>query len=215
MFLAAAEIRFQETVIDAGFRVSQAVQVANLTGSEHQVVLAGRTEDHAQRLAVYSIDRPDAPVLEIEAPQHLIAFDVGQFGGEEQLFFIEPGGITRFDFEKGEVVEFVTIRTIYGQKRSGMLIPIDFIRDINGDDLDDVVVPDTAGYRVRLQRDDGTLGDEVVLEGSSAMAVFEGRVTFRSLPLVRGDMTGDGLNDLAVWRGRRTACLPAAFGLQL
>jgi hypothetical protein len=199
--LPARELQFDDTVIDAGFLVSQPVQVASLTGSGRQVVLAGRTRDHAQRLAVYEVDQPDEPVLEIEAPPHLIAFDIGRFVDSDQLFFIEPGGITRFDFEQGEIVEFISIRSIYGQKRSGMLMPIDFIRDINGDELDDVVVPDTGGYRIRLQRDDGRLGDEIVLQGSSAMAVFDGRVTFRSLPLVSGDMTGDGLPDLAVWRG--------------
>ncbi|MEJ2129194.1 MAG: VCBS repeat-containing protein, partial [Woeseiaceae bacterium] len=97
--------------------------------------------------------------------------------------------------------EFVSIRSIYGQYRSGQFIPVDFIRDVNADERDDIVVPDTAGYRVRLQRADGTLGDEVVLQESSAMTVSNGTVSFESRPLVTGNMTDDDLPDLAVWRG--------------
>lgn len=199
--LPAAEIHFSETVIEAGFRVEQPVLVANLAGNDRHVVLGGRTDDHRQRLAVFDVENPDKALLSLEAGPRLIAYDVGRVGDTNGLFFIEPGRIMRYDFTKDEIVEFIAIRTIYGQQRSGMIIPIDFIRDINGDDLDDIVVPDTAGYRVRLQRNDGTLGDEVVLQGSSAMSVSDGRVSFASRPLVSGEMTGDDLHDLAVWRG--------------
>ena len=206
--LPANGIQFDEAVIDAGFLVTQPVLVADLVDGQRQAVLAGRTEDHAQRLAVFAIDDPREPILEFEPGQHLIAFDVGFVGGRDQLFFIEPGRIMRYDFDDGGIVEFTAIRTIYGQQRSGELIPIDFVRDLNGDGLDDIVVPDTAGYRVQLQREDGTLADEVVLTGSSSMAVSEGRVVFRTRPLVAGDMTGDGANDLSVWRGNTLQVFP-------
>ncbi|NIS91391.1 MAG: hypothetical protein GTN98_15210 [Woeseiaceae bacterium] len=199
--LPASELKFNETVIGAGFRIEQPVLVASLSGDGRHVVLGGRTDDHRQRVAVFDIDNPDRALLSLEAGAHLIAYDVGRVGGADALFFIEPGRIMRYDFVTDEIVEFVEIRTIYGQQRAGMIIPIDFIRDINGDDLDDIVVPDTAGYRVRLQRLDGTLGNEVVLQGSSAMTVSDGRVSFSSRPLVSGEMTGDDLRDLAVWRG--------------
>lgn len=199
--LPAAEVRFEEILIEAGFRISEPVLVADLSGGSRQVVLAGRTDDHRQRLAVYDVDRPAQPLVSLWPGPHLIAFDVGHIGESDHLFFIEPGRIMRYDFASEKIVEFLAIRTIYGQQRTGMLVPIDFIQDINGDGLDDIVVPDTPGYRVRLQRSDGSLGEEVVLQGSSSMAVSEDRVTFRSLPLVSGEMTGDDLHDLAVWRG--------------
>ena len=44
---------FAERVIDAGFSVEQPVLTANLTGGDdRQIVLAGRDEDHVQRLAI-------------------------------------------------------------------------------------------------------------------------------------------------------------------
>jgi|GEM_PF-1792591 len=198
---AADPIDFDELVVDAGFHIEQPVLFASLVGDERHVVLGGRDDEFAQRLAVFSLQNTAEPLLSLRPGAHLIAYDTGRIGGQDSLFFIEPGRIMRFDISTGEFVEFSKVRSIYGQQRTGQITPIDFIRDVSGDELDDLVVPDTAGYRVRLQREDGTLGEEVVLEGSSAMTVSGGTVSFESRPLVSGNMTDDGLPDLAVWRG--------------
>jgi len=202
----ATELTFTEVVVDAGFRVEQPVLVANLgnDGSQH-IVLAGRDDAHQQHLAVFELNGIEGhiaqPLFSIEPGPNLIAYDVGHLGDRDALFFIEPGRILRYDLTSSEFIEVVQIRTIYGQGRSGEIIPIDFFRDLNDDELDDLVVPDTAGYRVRLQRKDGSLADEIVLQESSSMTVAGGIVSFESLPLVSGDMNFDGLTDLAVWRG--------------
>jgi len=204
--IPAAELQFTEQVINAGFNVEQSVLVANLTGSDYQhIVLAGHNEDHRQQLAVYATGRGIGsnadPLLSIRPGPNLIAYDVGRIGERDGLFFIEPGRILRYDFTNDQFVEVVKIRTIYGQARSGEITPINFIRDVNEDKRDDLVVPDTAGYRVRLQRPDGSLGEESLLQDSSSMTVSAGIVSFESRPLFSGDMDFDGLSDLAVWRG--------------
>lgn len=197
----ADPIKFDELVVDAGFHIEQPVLSASLSGDERHIILGGRDDDFAQRLAIYSLRQTAEPLLSLRPGAHLIAYDTGRIGGRDSLFFIEPGRIMRFDISTGEFVEFSKVRSIYGQQRTGQITPIDFIRDVSGDELDDLVVPDTAGYRVRLQREDGTLGAEVVLEGSSAMTVSGRTVSFESRPLVSGNMTDDDLPDLAIWRG--------------
>jgi len=203
---SAPEPVFSELVINAGFNVEQPLLVAALgENDDRHIVLAGSTDEHEQRLAVYRLrpgdDSPTQPILELAPGPNLIAYDVGRIGDIDALFFIEPGRIFRYDLSSNEFVEVVKIRTIYGQQRSGDIVPIDFIRDVNEDGLDDLVVPDTAGYRVRLQRSDGSLGEESVLLESSNMTVDSGLVSFESRPLFSGDMNFDGLVDLAVWRG--------------
>lgn len=192
---------FEETIIEAGFQVQQPLLFTSLTKGQRHVVLAGRDENHRQRLAVYSLDYPAEPFLSLSPGVHLIAYDVGRIGEADSLFFVEPGRVMRYDIATGEIVEFTKIRSIYGQERVGRIVPIDFVRDVNGDELDDLVLPDTAGYRLRLQRPDGSLGEEVVLQESSSMRVSDGMVSFESRPLVMGSLTGDDLDDLAVWRG--------------
>ncbi len=202
----AAQPEFTEIVINAGFQVEQPVLAASLLddGKRH-VVLAGHDADHRQRLAVFAVDgasSPDAvPVLKLVPGENLIAYDVGGLGARDALFFIEPGRILSYDFAAGDLVVVMEIQTIYAQARAGEIVPLNFFRDINGDDRDDLVVADTAGYRVRLQRTDGSLGKEILLQESSSMTVSGGIVSFESRPLVSGDMTFDGLPDLAVWRG--------------
>ncbi len=201
---AVAAPDFDERVIDAGFNVEQPVLIARLTdGDDRQIVLAGRDEDHVQRLAIYSLGQvaSSEPLLSLVPGPNLIAYDVGRFGDQDALLFIEPGRILRYDLDSGKFVEVVKMRTIYGQNRSGDIVPIDFFRDLNLDERDDLIVPDTAGYRVRLQREDGSLGEEVLLEESSSMTVLDGAVSFESRPLFNGDMNFDGLIDLVVWRG--------------
>jgi hypothetical protein len=144
--------------------------------------------------------------------ENLIAYDVGRLGDRDALFFVEPGRILRYDFAAENLVEAVKISTIYAQERNGEITPIDFVRDVNGDGLDDLVVPDTAGYRVRLQRPDGSLGTEALLLESSSMSVSDGVVTFRSRPLFMGDMNFDGLADLGVWRGNALRVYPQLPG---
>ena len=202
----AAEPGFTEIVIDAGFRVEQPVLVARLTydGSTH-IVLAGRDDGHQQHLAVFRLgnakDYGAELVLSLTPHPNLIAYDVGRVGDRDALFFIEPGRVLRYDFAIGELAEFTKIRTIYGQERVGEIVPIDFFRDVNGDERDDLIVRDTAGYRLRLQHPDRNFGDEIVLQESSSMTVSGGIVSFESRPLFNGDINFDGLTDLAVWRG--------------
>ena len=195
---------FVERVIDAGFNVEQPVLIASLTGGDgRQIVLAGRDEDHVQRLAIYSLGQAAStePLLSLTPGPNLIAYDVGRIGGQDALLFIEPGRVLRYDFDSGKFIELIQTRTIYGPNRTGDIVPIDFFRDLNLDERDDLIVPDTAGYRVRLQREDGSLGEEVLLEESSSMTVLDGVVSFQSRPLFNGDMNFDGLIDLGVWRG--------------
>ena len=213
----AAQLTFTEIVIDAGFQVEQPILAASLLGDDgRQIVIAGHDDNHEQRLAVHAVDpegiSANDALLSLVPGPGLIAYDVGRIGGRDALFFIAPGRILRYDFVAEEFVELVSIRTIYAQERTGEIVTIDFIRDINADGRDDLVVADTAGYRVRLQLEDGRLGDEIVLQESSSMTVSGGVVSFESRPLIIGDMNLDGLSDLAVWRGNSLRIYPQLAG---
>lgn len=202
----AAASGFDEFTIDAGFRVEQRVLVADLYGDGgRQVLVAGRDDAHEQHLAIYALESvrnaEARPLITLNPEPNHIAYDVGRLGDEDALLFIEPGRISRYDLAKNDFVEVLEIESIYGQQRTGDIVPIDFFRDINDDGLDDLVVPDIAGYRVRLQKQDGSLAEESLLADSSRMTVSDGIVSFESRPLFSGDMNFDGRTDLGVWRG--------------
>ena len=210
---SAAGNGFDEFVVDTGFRVEQPVLVADLYGNgRRQLLIAGRDDAHKQHLAIYSLDSiresGAEPLTTLHPGPNLIAYDVARLGDDDALLFIEPGRVLRYNFVDGDFVEVIKIRSIYGQQRSGDIVPIDFFRDIDGDGLDDLIVPDTAGYRIRLQRPDGSLSEESLLEKSSRMTVTDRVVSFESRPLFSGDTNFDGLTDLGVWRGNTLRVYP-------
>ena len=209
----AAASGFDEFTIDAGFRVEQRVLLADLHGDgRRQILVAGRDDAHKQHLAIYSLESirnsSIEPLIALNPGPNLIAYDVGKLGDRDALLFIEPGRVSRYNLVNGKLVELLEIKSIYGQQRSGDIVPIDFFRDINDDGLDDLVIPDTAGYRIRLQKPDGHFGEESLLEESSRMTVADRQVSFESRPLFSGDMNFDGLTDLGVWRGNSLRVYP-------
>ncbi len=204
--LSASAREFTEVVVNAGFQVTHPIQTARLGGAnQSHILLAGRNADLDQLLAVYHIDSSNLAVptlvARISPDSRKIAFDIARFSDKDALVFIEPGRIVEYDIETGEYQQIAEISSLYGQERVGGIVPIDFFRDLNGDDLDDLIVTDIAGYRVRLQMPDGSLGPESVLAKSVTMSLSDRSVWFSNRTLVSGDMNFDGLSDLAVWSG--------------
>ena len=204
--LSASAREFTEVVVNAGFQVTHPIQTARLAaGNQSHILLAGRDADMDQRLAVYHIDssKLGVPTLiaSISPDSRKIAFDIARFADKDALVFIEPGRIVAYDIETGEYQQIAEISSLYGQERVGGIVPIDFFRDLNGDDLDDLIVTDVSGYRVRLQMPDGSLGPESTLDKSVTMSLSDNSVWFSNRSLVSGDMNFDGLSDLAVWSG--------------
>ena len=204
---AAAASEFSEVVIDAGFQLSHPAQFARLgdVGS-HQIVLAGRDADLKHHIAVFQVDDVStgnvSRLAKIAPDSKKIAYDIARFEQQDALVFIEPGRIVAYDLATGNYRPIANINSLYGQDRSGELVSVDFFRDLNSDELDDLIVTDVAGYRVRLQNPDGSLGPESLLKESVTMNISDGSVNFQNRTLVTGDMNFDGLDDLSVWSGR-------------
>ena len=196
--------QLSEVVFEPGYRVDQTILSASLAGDgDHHIVLAGHDASQQQRLTIFEIEDVAgvSPVAVLDPGPNVIAYDIARLGDQESLFTIEPGRVMRYDFASGEFVEVMEIQSLYSQERNGDLAPIDFMRDLTSDERDDLITPDAAGYRVRLQTPDGNLGPESLLQESVSMTLSEGGVNFSNRPLASGDVNLDGLVDLAVWSG--------------
>lgn len=203
----AAAQEFTELAIDAGFHVTHPVQFARLgEPDDHHVIVAGRDADLNPRLAIFRIDDIGTAhvqrIADVPLDSRKLAYDVARFARHDALVLIEPGRIVTFAVESGEFVELIEVESLYKQERIDELVPVDFFRDLNDDELDDLLIADAAGYRVRLQNEDGSLGPASLLRESVAMSIGGGSVHFQNRPFVSGDMNFDGLHDITVWHGR-------------
>lgn len=203
---STAHAAFTEIVIEPGFQVQDPLLHASFNDSKNRFVLvAGRDDDFAQQIAVYHFSEGAEPavlpLISFSPEPELVAYDIGRIGSNDTVVFLTPGRIMRLELDSGNLVELVRISHLYAQPRSGEIVPLDFFRDLNDDGLDDLLVPDLAGYRVRLQLPDGEFGEESLLKGSVEMSLREGNARFKPRPLYIGDSTFDGLNDIVTWRG--------------
>ena len=203
---STAYAAFTEIVIEPGFQVQHPLLHASFNGSNNRFVLvAGRDDDFEQQIAVYHFSEdaePEVlPQISFSPKNELVAYDIGRIGSNDTVVFLTPGRIMRLELDSGNLVELVRIDHLYAQPRTGEMVPLDFFRDLNDDGLDDLLVPDLAGYRVRLQLPDGEFGEETLLNESVEMSLREGNARFKPRDLYIGDSTFDGLNDIVTWRG--------------
>lgn len=195
-----------ETIIEPGFLVQHPLLHASFNERKNRFVLvAGRDDNFAQQIAVYQLGADPTydvlPLVSFSPEPELVAYDIGRLGSSDIVVFLAPGRIMRLQLDSGELVELMRMEHLYAQPRSGEIVPLDFFQDLNDDGLDDLLVPDLAGHRVRLQLPDGSFAQETLLRESVAMSLREGNARFRPRPLYIGDSNFDGLNDIVSWRG--------------
>ena len=206
LIAGAAQAAFTETVIEVGFLVQHPLLYASFNESKNRFILvAGRDDNYAQQIAIYHLGEGATPVvlpvISFSPEPELVAYDIGRLGSDDTVVFLAPGRIMRLDLNSGNLIELIRIDSLFGQARSGEIMRLDFFRDLNDDGLDDLVVPDLAGHRVRLQLPGGGFGEETLLRESVAMNLREGRAGYKPRTLYVGDVNFDGLNDIVTWRG--------------
>ena len=217
MGVGAAHARFTESVIEVGFLVQHPLLYASFNESKNRFILvAGHDDSYAQQIAIYRLgdgaNPAVLPAISFSPHPELVAYDIGRLGSDDTVVFLAPGRIMRLDLDSGNLIELIRIDSLFGQERSGEIVPLDFFRDLNDDGLDDLVVPDLAGYRVRLQLPDGGFGEEALLRESVAMKLREGRASFKPRTLYSGDANFDGLHDIVTWRGDTLLIYPQQAG---
>ena len=187
--------------------------------TERQTVLTGfLLGGGIAELAVVSVDGDDRPRLRIHAfadstwvPGLDIALrpgvrfvDVANIGGRDRLVSYEPGRLNWFDPESGTEHELAAVTSGFRPPREREVPHVDVTRDVNGDGRDDLVVPDSAGFRVFVQAADGTFADPVQVGPPTDLSRILGAGGYRYDPWSQSrvrqvDYDGDGRSDLVFW----------------
>lgn len=95
----------------------------------------------------------------------------------------------------------VRFKSIYNAPVYESIPWMNVFKDLNGDGLDDFLIPSFEGYQVAVQRADGSFTGAVSLAAAPMMDMsYNSHPWYQAKGLFHGDMTGDGRADLIFWQ---------------
>ena len=179
------------------------------------IVLAGDDARHRQWIALYRFqptnsERDEAgnrqngesafeKIDSFQVPPEFLYYDIGSFGCwrrancPEGIYFLTPEGLSVWNLATRSFDRVLAIPSLYHQVRTGRLRYQDFLKDLNGDGLGDLLVPDVLGYRIRLQ---GADNSDMLLSGGVQMKLSDDAVRYVNRPLYASDLNFDNRQDL-------------------
>ncbi len=178
-----------------------------------QLAVVSIDDNDDRRLRIYGLgdgtDRAWTPKLDATLRPGVLFVDMANIGGRDRLVTYERGRLSWFDPESATERMLVAVACNFDPSPRGRILHVDITKDVNGDDRDDLVVPDLGGFRVLIQMDGGAFADPVRIGPSTETRRIYGADGYRYDPWVQGgrvhemDHDGDGRSDLVFWNGDR------------
>ena len=202
---AARESTFEQYEIVTGVAKHQTVLTGFLLGGTiAELVVVSIDDNDDRRLHIYAFD-DGSWVLRLDATlrPEVLFVDIANIGGRDRLITYENGRLNWFDPESATVHPLVAV-TSNTPPPKGEIPHVDVTHDLNGDDRDDLVVPDSDGFWVFIQMDDGTFADPVKIGPPIEMDRIYAADGYRYDPWGKGrvhkmDYNRDGRSDLVFW----------------
>ena len=202
---AAREFTFEQYEIVTGVAKHQTVLTGFLLGGTiAELVVVSIDDNDDRRLHIYAFDDGNW-VLRLDATlrPEVLFVDIANIGGRDRLITYENGRLNWFDPESATEHPLVAV-TSNTPPPKGEIPHVDVTHDLNGDDRDDLVVPDSDGFWVFIQMDDGTFADPVKIGPPIEMDRIYAADGYRYDPWGEGrvhkmDYNRDGRSDLVFW----------------
>ncbi|MDE0008549.1 MAG: VCBS repeat-containing protein [Gammaproteobacteria bacterium] len=202
--------------IDTGVAAHQTILLGSFTGTgrtEFGVLDGGAYREG--RLRIFGLEGEEWQVVrDATVPGGVTFVDVAVIGGRDHPIFHRPGGFSAFDAAAGTERGLVSVPGHVHFTEGGRVPRIDATRDLNGDGMDDLVLPTADGFWIALQNADGTFADPAKLGPKEPhlddkaygdeRTYGEVGITPQNLPWYLGrvhqfDYDRDGRQDLVFW----------------
>ena len=201
------EVIFEQYEVVIGSAERQTALTGFLLGGDvADLAVVNIDENHDRRLRIYAFDDSTwVPLLDATLRPEVLFVDVVNIGGRDRLIAYEPDHLNWFDPESATERALVTVTSNFNSPRRDEIPHVDVTRDVNGDELDDLVVPDVDGFWVFVQRSDGAFADPVKIGPPIEMGRIYGADGYRYNPWSQSrihemDYNGDGRRDLVFWK---------------
>ena len=167
------------------------------------LIVATLTEDNLKKLQLFEMQQgfysPNA-TFERQLDENVIFLDVAASRERDILILFYSNLAVQLDPRSGETKTLTEFSSIYNGPVDQQLPKLDLVRDLNGDDLDDFIIPSFVGYEVYIQKDDGSFGERILLEAPPVMDIsFRENPWYQARKIYHTDVTNDGLADLVFW----------------
>ena len=205
---AAAEFTFEQYEVVIGSVERQTVLTGFLFGGAvADLAVVNIDENGYRRLCIYAFgDSTWVPLLDATLRPTVLFVDVANIAGRDRLIAYERGRLNWFDPESATEHALVAVTSNFNPPRRDEIPHVDVTRDVNGDERDDLVVPDVDGFWVFIQIGDGAFADPVKIGPPTEMSRIYGADGYRYNPWSQSRVHGvdynrDGRCDLVFWNG--------------
>ena len=205
--VAATELSFEQHDVVIGPALRQTALTGFLLGGAIAEVAVVNIDEGDRRLRIYAFgDGAWTLRHTIKLHSEVMFIDVANIGGRDRLVTYEPGRLNWLDPESFSEQELVSVTSNFKPPRREEIPHVDVTRDVNGDDRDDLVVPDVDGFWVFIQMSNGAFAAPVKIGPPTDMSGIYGADGYRYAPWSQSrvhamDYNRDGRSDLVFWSG--------------
>lgn len=204
-FGVSAKVKFKEHFLQTEFKITHPVITANLLGGdEPQLVIIGEDESKQRILSAYQLlqdaDTAEKSYQEIAMlviPDSFLAFDLLKTKDNEKILFQSNEAIFELDLVTRNFIKVIDSPSIYLKDKAQFLAQREFVKDANGDEIDDIIVPDFRNIQVFLQNEKGEFTKQV-LPIDPKISMSNGSATYSETPVYFADLNLDKKHDLIV-----------------
>ncbi len=203
---AHTEFTFDRYEIVTGVAKRQTVLTGFLLGGAiAEVAVVHIDENDSRHLRIYTFSNGTwTPKFDTTLCPEVVFVDVANIGGCDRLITYEKGRLNWFDPVSTMEHPLVVVTSNFKPPRENEIPHVDVTQDVNADDRDDLVVPDSDGFWVFIQGSDGVFAEKVKIGPSTEMERILGADGYRYNPWSQSrvyeiDYNRDGRTDLVFW----------------
>ncbi|MFT7561805.1 MAG: hypothetical protein ACI93R_003736 [Flavobacteriales bacterium] len=172
--------------------------------SNDDIVIISSDDAHNRWLTIYSINEETKNIEQrdkVALAKNIVAYDLGDKNeiGQQSLYFLTKSRVLRYNPDATEVtnklMEFSKVSSIYLEERAAFIESRDFMRDINNDKNDDIVLSHFEDLNLWLSGHTSSMAKQSLVIPAKTRVDYLG-IRFSDAKVFYQDMNGDGKIDL-------------------